>query len=199
MRWTWLVLTGRGLFQHLTYTQGAGNRASAAPAPHPAPRAQATRAARTAGRRTTRARASPAPACARRQHERRGPRVADRRVQRGGQREVHLPALHARGRPGHQPVHRRHRRPLRLRLEPAGGPAGAPPRRPPWPRDRVGDLYPTIYPSINPRGGGSVRRARTAAASCRARRAPARSARPAQIARHALLWKTPARACCTGS
>ena len=67
----------------------------------------------------------------RRQHQRRGPGVSNRRVQRARQRQVHLPAVHARWRAGHQPVHRRHRRHLRLRLEPSDGPAGAPPPPPP--------------------------------------------------------------------
>lgn len=36
----------------------------------------------------------------------------------GGQREVCLPAVHARRRPGHQPVHRRHCHPVRLGCAP---------------------------------------------------------------------------------
>ena len=38
--------------------------------------------------------------------------------------EIHLPAVHSRWRPRHQPRHRRHRDPVRLGLEPASGPAG---------------------------------------------------------------------------
>mmetsp|Transcript_4161 Transcript_4161/g.11632 ORF Transcript_4161/g.11632 Transcript_4161/m.11632 type:complete len:426 (+) Transcript_4161:1351-2628(+) len=60
----------------------------------------------------------------RREHARLRPRGRDRQVQRAGLGEVHLPAVHARRRPGHQPRDGRHRRAVRQRLEPAGGPAG---------------------------------------------------------------------------
>ena len=48
----------------------------------------------------------------------------DRHLQRAGQHQVRLHAVDARRRARHQPRVRRHRRPLRLRLEPAGRPAG---------------------------------------------------------------------------
>ena len=61
------------------------------------------------------------------------PRGAHRRLQRAGLRVLCLPALHARGRAGHQPDLRRHRHSLRLRLEPAGA-AGTPQRAAPGPQ-----------------------------------------------------------------
>eukprot|EP00965_Chrysotila_dentata_P179826 5937401-Pleurochrysis_carterae.AAC.1 len=60
----------------------------------------------------------------RRQHAGRGARQRDAGVQRAQLAKVPLHALDTRGRPRHQPRHRRHRHPLRLGLEPADGPAG---------------------------------------------------------------------------
>ena len=51
-------------------------------------------------------------------------------------RAVHFPPLYARGRPGHQPRHRRHRHHLRRRLEPTQRPAGPGARTPHRPEEQ---------------------------------------------------------------